>query len=934
MLFPSLFNNFASDSVNHHILVGIFKQIDGFVRSEHPTFFPDYTKHGRDHITDVCETAWKLIARDGKKALTPEDACMLALSVLLHDCAMHLTPEGFATLVEGKGPWKHVEEFDTQDWPMLWEDFLQEVRRMDDKALKKIFGESKQVEPPKDLRRIVDEDQLRLVGEFLRRHHPRLAHEIALYGIPAKDGAHPLFDGLDEEYRGLAGRIARSHGMSLRKSFEPLVEDDHHRIYLGCHPVFLMVLLRVADYVQIQAPRAPKEQLIYKTIKSPTSQLEWRVHDCVKSIREGVAHDPELLQIDASPDDVEAYLRLRQWLEGIQEELDASWAVLGEVYGRFPPHNKLGLCFRRLRSDTDDKEKLAKRVPYIPTHAQFRAAGPELLRLLIGPLYGDEPLVGIRELMQNATDAVRQFDALAEKNPALKALPRLDLGVNEEGEPIDVLIKVEMDENDVPCRVIVQDRGVGMSPEIIENYFLKAGASFRNSDGWKKNFLDQDGKATIIRNGRFGIGALAAYLIGDKIKVSTCHYEAKGQGVEFETTLDAESISLNKWTEGAAIGTTVTVDVREGEGGMIKKVDDGLYWGGNWRYLWFFDNYPVVKIDGCDFSKNLLEKHFWTKSSFNENILYSYDSSWITYNGIAVAMSEFAICPKTVVSHVNPALKITSSDELLDIHLKRDGLASRPIFVRELEYDFQIDSICSLMANKEGLGTPLEGGQSADLMKRGILFFSKNDIIISDKYLLSKIDIDNVLLYNKYSHEINIKNNGCYLTYFSYHNLNDVYKMFNCANVVAIINDFNESDILNNLNRERFGRKLLLSDLEISELPKKSKQDWVSLIRQNKQGSLIGELFFDPDRVVKPTEFAKIWMDNAGNDFLIPWNMEERREKFSRFYDKYKSRIDFFADKGEEIKNPFEISDRLKAEAAEKAQKRTSGRKKPKKPLP
>ena len=54
-------------------------------------------------------------------------------------------------------------------------------------------------------------------------------------------------------------------------------------------------------------------------------------------------------------------------------------------------------------------KSLEGEIDYLPIRASFRAADADLLKLLIGPLYGDKPGIGMRELIQNAIDAVREL---------------------------------------------------------------------------------------------------------------------------------------------------------------------------------------------------------------------------------------------------------------------------------------------------------------------------------------------------------------------------------------------------------------------------------------------------------------------------------------------------------------------------------------------
>jgi hypothetical protein len=101
----------------------------------------------------------------------------------------------------------------------------------------------------------------------------------------------------------------------------------------------------------------------------------------------------------------------------------------------------------------------------------------------------------------------------------------------------------------------IRDRGVGMEVDVVTEYFLKAGSTFRSSDHWQKNFT-HNGSSLLLRSGRFGVGALAAFLIGDMVQVITKHYAAK-QGLEFKAALDDRSINIQKCD--CPYGTTIRV---------------------------------------------------------------------------------------------------------------------------------------------------------------------------------------------------------------------------------------------------------------------------------------------------------------------------------------------------------------------------------------
>jgi len=523
-----------------------------WIRTSLLPFFPAYTDHSDKHITDVLTTASSLITDEARALLTAADVAVLTLSSLLHDVAMHLTPDGFRALVKGTYAPTLVAEFGDRPWPELWSDFLGDAVRFDGRQLTRIFGKPDPIDPRAiDLDNLSEREHL-LIGEFLRRHHARLAHQIALSGVP---GPGPeklqLNTALEYSVCDLSGLIARSHNLDLRSTYDYLSRHYDRKEFKGVRAVFLMVVLRLADYLQVQSERAEKELLYVRQLRSPVSQREWKAHHAIRDIR-STHDDPDALFIDALPTDIETFSKLAWLLKDIQRELDQSWAVLGEVYGRTHPLNRLGLTIRRIRSSLDDLSAFSKRVSYIPVRAAFEAGGPDLLKLLVGPLYGNAPGVAVRELIQNSVDASRELTDWQNKQGQ---------AVSRNASQVDV--EVIFDETAGKHGVMtIRDRGIGMTVEVILNYFLKAGASYRFSDAWRKRHIDEQGRSRVLRGGRFGVGALAAFLIGDTLQVTTRHFtEPDSKAIAFSASLEASELDLHYTT--ADIGTTITIPIRD-----------------------------------------------------------------------------------------------------------------------------------------------------------------------------------------------------------------------------------------------------------------------------------------------------------------------------------------------------------------------------------
>src|SRR5690349_5338368 len=327
-------------------------------------FFPDYTDHGIDHVNCVLKSEVELVPKqvweNSKKDSDPRllcdaDAVVIIGGTLLHDFAMHLRPDGFRELISQGSkfqplPWfkeNHEGHSADRPWADLWEDYIREARRFSDRQLTNIIGEEsartwKFFDLPDDAGQW-ERNHCLIVGEFIRRHHARLAHEIAIYGFPglqvgSGEGQFPAM-GKEEGHTlmrlaDLIGLTARSHWMSLRvcKAYldaSPLYPGTPRP--MGTAVLYPMALLRVADYLQIDRQRAPAVLLQLRNPQSPVSVQEWKKHRAVQQI--GPANDPRGKLVTVSTDlSLSLYLQLRDLLSGLQEEMDHSTAVLDEAY--------------------------------------------------------------------------------------------------------------------------------------------------------------------------------------------------------------------------------------------------------------------------------------------------------------------------------------------------------------------------------------------------------------------------------------------------------------------------------------------------------------------------------------------------------------------------------------------------------------------------
>lgn len=139
------------------------------------------------------------------------------------------------------------------------------------------------------------------------------------------------------------------------------------------------------------------------------------------------------------------------------------------------------------------------------------------MELLVGRNLYQDPAVFVRELLQNAIDAVRTREKLDRNLPA-NWKPRINISSWMDSEGYHWFR--------------IEDNGIGMTAEIIREFFLKIGRSYYNSDNFMQAKLRCKADPNYMPISRFGIGILSCFM-GDEqtnlVEISTKHFEENGE---------------------------------------------------------------------------------------------------------------------------------------------------------------------------------------------------------------------------------------------------------------------------------------------------------------------------------------------------------------------------------------------------------------------
>ncbi|XP_018585655.1 endoplasmin [Scleropages formosus] len=176
----------------------------------------------------------------------------------------------------------------------------------------------------------------------------------------------------------------------------------------------------------------------------------------------------------------------------------------------------------------------------------FQAEVNRMMKLIINSLYKNKEIF-LRELISNASDAL-------DKIRLLSLTDETALAANEE---LTIKIKSDKEKN----MLHVMDTGIGMTKEeLVKNLgtIAKSGTSeFLN----KMTEMQMEGQSTSELIGQFGVGFYSAFLVADKVIVTSKH----NNGTQHIWESDSNEFSVIEDPRGDTLGrgTTITLVLKE-----------------------------------------------------------------------------------------------------------------------------------------------------------------------------------------------------------------------------------------------------------------------------------------------------------------------------------------------------------------------------------
>ena len=445
--------------------------------------FEEYTVHSIKHIDEMLGIIEWLIPEETKIAMTSAEWLMLTLAVYFHDLGMVVTKEEYDNrynsefkkykdeIVAKKEKTEYIEYVQKQGDCFLYQEFVREnhakrIRQWIEGNTNTELGETTQI------RKIVDD----------------------------------ILNDLDKMFRLDLAMICESHHKDDIGEFNKYRVNNvygnskQERVNLN----YIAIILRIADLLHITRDRTPSITRKIINVSNPTSVVEWEKQKAVRAVqpklkRDGNENINETLEKDTieitayfeGAETAEAYFGLSSYLQYTSKELKKCYEIVEKS------RKQEGALTYKFPWKEIDESRITV-IGFEPKKLQFTIAQENILQLLVGhTLYNDSSVV-VRELVQNAIDAVK-----LQKQYEMKKHSTVTDG------------KIQVDWNEEKKELCFWDNGTGMTISDVENYLLKVGASKYRDDSVRKEFPDFSSIS------HFGIGILTCFMIANDIDIVT-----------------------------------------------------------------------------------------------------------------------------------------------------------------------------------------------------------------------------------------------------------------------------------------------------------------------------------------------------------------------------------------------------------------------------
>lgn len=502
--------------------------------------YPHFSMHDASHAEAVI-AKMEMLLGERVQTLSPTDTWLLLHAAYAHDLGMVVQ-------------WKDIEA--------RWKDenFQDELARLEtlqDEDLRKAvqFVRSAHDLKVENTWPLQASKYVRLINAALfRGRHAQMSQEYIKppAGELGLDLGHN--DMIQPRLVKLLGQICMLHTASL----ERVLALDYQTNGYGsdyAHPRFVAMMLRLGDLLDIDNGRFNTGAIAVAGGLPETSQPHYDKHEATTHL----LVTPREIRFRSDCTDNAAYLEARTFVSWLEQEvnfLTIHWArIVPEDLGGYAPR-------------FDDKELLIRGVPDIEGVAGLRLtiSQEKAFQLIEGANIYDDPLVFLREVLQNAMDASKlQLWSDLCSDAYLAWMGPMDEARRQALQPYDIKgeiyqnypIHIELSAIDANrVKIQITDRGTGISVESFKR-MCNVGESNAGSDQLRAILRKMPN--WLRPTAGFGIGLQSIFLVADQFTIDTSTGQDAYHAVVYSRRKGGY-LQLTRSAHPMRRGTTITIE--------------------------------------------------------------------------------------------------------------------------------------------------------------------------------------------------------------------------------------------------------------------------------------------------------------------------------------------------------------------------------------
>lgn len=445
--------------------------------------FEEYTIHNIQHVDEMLRIIEWLIPDGTKKKMTSAEWLMLTLAVYFHDLGMVVTKEEYEKRDSSSFNGYKAQVLKDMDNT----EYIEYVKKQDDHFLYQEF---------------VRENHARRISQWISGYFDIDLGEVSTIRDMVKD----ILQNLDDMFKIDLAMICESHHKDDIDDFTKYRvdsvygNDSQEKVNLN----YVAIILRIADLLHITKDRTPSLTRRIVNVSNPFSVVEWEKQKAVRAVQPKAKRDEEeniseelekdTIEVTAyfqGAETAEAYFGLSSYLQYTRKELQRCNEIVEKS------QKKEGAIEYKFPWRDIDESRITV-IGFETKKLQFTIAQENILQLLVGhTLYNDSSVV-VRELVQNAIDAVK-----LQNQYELKRGDAVTKG------------KIQIEWEESKRELCFWDNGTGMTMFDVENFLLKVGASKYRDETIKKQFPNFSSIS------HFGIGILTCFMVANDIDIVT-----------------------------------------------------------------------------------------------------------------------------------------------------------------------------------------------------------------------------------------------------------------------------------------------------------------------------------------------------------------------------------------------------------------------------